>query len=155
MIVRPATSADAEEMARVHLTSANTAYGREDSLERRLAASRRVFEEDGVRPYVVEADGVIVGELIVGDSEVYAIYVHPDWWGRGAGQALIEQAHDLLAATCDEAELTCLADNVRARRFYERNGWLLDREVTEPHFGGVPTRVVKYRRRMVSDAEGV
>ena len=54
MIVRPATRADAEAMARTHWLSANTAYGRDDPLERRLAAARRLFEEDETRPFLAE-----------------------------------------------------------------------------------------------------
>ena len=62
------------------------------------------------------------------------LYVDPDWWGSDAGQLLIEQAHLELGESCDEAVLTVLAANPRARRFYERNGWALDALVTEPHF---------------------
>ena len=134
-------------MARVHWLSSNTAYGRDDPFERRLAAAHALFEEEGVRLFVAEADGAIVGVLTLGDDELYAIYVHPEWWGTGVGQALLDRAHEELALTCGEAHLTCLAANPRARRFYERNGWQLGETVTEPHFGGVPTEVVRYRRR--------
>jgi len=150
VIVREARPEDAEALARVHWLSSNTAYGRNDPFERRLAASHALFEEEGVRPFLVEADGEIVGTLVVGDSELYAIYVHPDWWGTGAGQALLDCAHAELAQTCDEAALTCLVGNVRARRFYERNGWELTETVVEPHFGGVPTEVCRYRKRFSS-----
>jgi GNAT superfamily N-acetyltransferase len=150
VIVRPATPADAEAMARVHWLSANAAYGREDAFERRLAQSRKVFDEDGVRPFVAEEDGAIVGELILGTSELFAIYVHPERWGTGVGQVLLDRAHAELARTCDAAVLTCLVDNPRARRFYERNGWELVETLVEPHFGGIPTEVCRYRRRFSS-----
>lgn len=42
--------------------------------------------------------------------------------------------------------LTVLADNARARRFYERNGWRFETTVIEPHFGGHPTEVTRYVR---------
>ena len=74
--------------------------------------------------------------------------MHPDWWGSGAGQLLVEAVQRALAETTEEAELTVLVTNTRARRFYERNGWELREEVTEPHFGGVPTEVAKYRKRL-------
>jgi GNAT superfamily N-acetyltransferase len=146
VIVREAVPADAEAMARVHLLSANTAYGRNDSLERRLAVSRSLFEEEGTRPYLAEDGGECVGVLTLGDDELYAIYVHPERWGTGVGQALLDHAHVELAKTCGEARLTCLIGNARARRFYERNGWELVATVVEPHFGGEPTAVVKYAR---------
>ncbi len=146
MIVRPATSTDAEAMARLHWLSSNTAYGRDDPLERRLAAAHRVLEEPGTRPFLADEDGEVVGILTLGDDELYAIYVHPDRWGTGVGQALLDHAHRLLAETCDTAVLTCMVENARARRFYERNGWEPGETLVEPHFGGEPTEVCRYRK---------
>ena len=150
MKVRAATIGDAEAMARVHWLSSNTAYGREDPFERRLATTQRVFEEPDVRLFLAEDDGQTVGVLSVGRDELYALYVHPDHWGTGAGQALIERAEAALAETCDEATLTVLTGNARARRFYERNGWQFVERLTEVHFGGEPTDVCRYRKRFSS-----
>jgi GNAT superfamily N-acetyltransferase len=152
VIIRPATRSDAEAMARLHWLSSNTAYGRTDPLERRLAAVHRLFEEHETRPFVAEEDGEIVGILTVGDEELYAIYVHPDRWGTGVGQALLAHAHAALAETCDVASLTCMVANPRARRFYERNGWQLAETLVEPHFGGEPTEVCRYRKSVQPSA---
>jgi GNAT superfamily N-acetyltransferase len=147
VIVREAVRADAEAMARMHRLSANTAYGRDDPLERRLASAQRVFDEDGTRPFLAEDEGgAVIGVLTVGSDELYAIYVHPDHWGAGVGQALLDRAEVELAATCDAATLTCMVGNARARRFYERNGWQLGETLVEPHFGGEPTEVCRYRK---------
>jgi GNAT superfamily N-acetyltransferase len=152
MIVRRATPADAEEMARVHTASSVAAYAHVVTpdhalLERRIAAWREALAGDDPS-FVAEADGLVVGVLHVTTTELKVIYVHPDWWGSGAGRLLLERAHAELAQTCDEATLTVLADNPRARRFYERNGWVCEEELVEPHFGGSPTRVARYRRSM-------
>jgi RimJ/RimL family protein N-acetyltransferase len=48
------------------------------------------------------------------------------------------------------ATLTALTSNARARRFYERNGWELVEQLTETHFGGEETDVVRYRRSFSS-----
>ena len=147
MSVRPAVRADAEAMGRMHWLSANTAYGRDDPLERRLAAAERVFDEDETRPFLAEdEDGAVIGVLTVGDDELYAIYVHPGHWGTGVGQALLELAEAELARTCTSASLTCLVVNTRARRFYERNGWDFAEQLTETHFGDEPTDVCRYTR---------
>lgn len=53
----------------------------------------------------------------------YGFYVHPDAWGTGLADALIERCHAALADRFDDALLWVLTDNPRARRFYERNGW--------------------------------
>ena len=147
MNIRPAVRNDAEAMGRMHWLSANTAYGRNDPLERRLAAAQRVFDEEETRPFLAEDDdGAVVGVLTVGGDELYAIYVHPDHWGTGVGQALLEHAEAELAKTCAAASLTCTVGNVRARRFYERNGWRLAETLVEPHFGGEPTEVCRYHK---------
>lgn len=149
MNVRPARREDAEAMARVHLLSANTAYGRNDPLDRRLGAAQRVFEEAETRPFLAEDDeGRVLGILTVGDSELYAIYVHPDHWGTGVGQTLLDRAEEELAKTCTDATLTCMVVNGRARRFYERNGWTLGETLVEPHFGGEPTDVCRYHKAL-------
>lgn len=148
MKVRVATLADAEAAAHVHWLASNTAYGRDDPFERRLETTREVLAIDGVHYFVAVDDGEVIGIATVFGNELTALYVHPDRWGGGAGQLLIERAHEELARAGGEAELTVLADNPRARRFYERNGWALHELVTEPHFGGVPTDVAKYRRRL-------
>ncbi len=149
MIVRPAVRADADAMAHTHWLSANTAYGRDDPLERRLAAARSIFGEDETRPFLAEDDdGNVIGVLTVGDDELYAIYVHPDHWGTGVGQALLDRAEAELTKTCAVASLTCMAGNARARRFYERNGWLPGETLVEPHFGGEPTEVCRYHKAL-------
>lgn len=155
MTVRAATPADAEAMARVHWLSSNTSYGRDDPFERRLATTRDVLELDGVHSFLAEEAGEVIGVATVSSDVLTALYVHPDWWGSGAGQLLLERAEVQLALTCDEAELTVLAGNPRARRFYERNGWELRELVTEPHFGGIPTDVAKYCKRLVSVTRSV
>jgi GNAT superfamily N-acetyltransferase len=145
--IRPAMPADAGAMARMHWLSANTAYGRDDPLDRRLAAAQRLFNEGETRPFLAEDDdGAVVGVLTVGDDELYAIYVHPEHWGTGVGQALLDRAETELAQTCAAASLTCMAGNHRARRFYERNGWDLGETLVEPHFGGEPTEVCRYHK---------
>lgn len=148
LVVREARREDAEGMARAHTASAAKAYGRPEDLERRTQRWQEVFDEPKSRPWLAEVDGEVVGVLGLGPDELHAIYVHPDWWGRGVGQALLDRAHELLAETCDEAELTVLVGNARARRFYERNGWRFAEQVVESHFGGEPTEVCKYRRRV-------
>ena len=90
----------------------------------------------------------MIGISNVGPDELYALYVHPDRWGDGTGQALLDEAHRLLAATCEEARLTVLADNPRARRFYERAGWAPDGERKAEVRWGVRAPEVRYRKRL-------
>ncbi len=60
-------------------------------------------------------------------GEVYAIYVAPAWWSTGVGRGLMSA---VLSALTTEAYrrvvLWVLADNARARRFYDRAGFGAD-----------------------------
>jgi GNAT superfamily N-acetyltransferase len=61
------------------------------------------------------------------DGQLYALYVTPAWWSAGAGRALMERVLTALGAeSYRRAVLWVLADNARARRFYERAGFALD-----------------------------
>lgn len=62
---------------------------------------------------------------VPGRGELYAFYFHPDRWGAGAAAALIEHTEERFRAEgFPTAVLWVLADNPRARRFYEKHGWV-------------------------------
>jgi ribosomal protein S18 acetylase RimI-like enzyme len=156
VIVRRAkTIGDADAMARVHCASFAAAYGRERDPERTQESWRAAIGDPDILQFAAVDDEEIVGVLSVGpardgtgNGELMVIYVHPNWWGTSAGQLLIERAHDVLAERFEEAVLAVLADNPRARRFYERNGWQLEEIRVEPHFGGTPTEIARYRKSL-------
>jgi len=60
-------------------------------------------------------------------GELYALYVHPDWWSTGTGRALMDKvlARTVRAGYADIV-LWVLVENTRARRFYERAGFAPD-----------------------------
>jgi ribosomal protein S18 acetylase RimI-like enzyme len=83
-----------------------------------------------------------------GIGELYAIYVDPDEWSRGAGRALIARAERRLAEEYTEATLWVLEDNPRARRFYEAAGWQTDGARQTVVRLGVSPPEVRYRKRL-------
>ena len=103
---------------------------------------------------MADVDGVPVGFAAVGlarhdqqrRGEVYAINVDPDWIGRGVGQPLFSAA---VAALADfgftEFVLWVVRENARARRFYERNGWVADGAEQQAEFGGATVVELRYR----------
>jgi ribosomal protein S18 acetylase RimI-like enzyme len=108
------------------------------------------------RPWVAEIDDRVVGFVSSGPSrdadardavgEVYAIYVVPDCWGTGIGRDLLRRAErDLRDHGYPRATLWVLADNQRARRFYEAAGWTPADTRTET-IGGKEVEEVRYRR---------
>jgi len=79
-------------------------------------------------------------------SELYGIYLHPDYWGRGAGRHLLDCGLAQLT-TATESTLWVLGSNDRARRFYERQGWKLDGAAKDDDRGEVVLSELRYRHR--------
>lgn len=146
--VRAADPADAAGIARVHVAGWQHGYAGllpqefldrlsvEESTQRRR---RSLLEpaEGMIATLVAERDDEIVGFVNVGTcrddgaaqdaGELWAIYVHPDHWGSGAGYALHERSLRVLRdAGMSGAVLWVLAGNERAARFYRRQGWTAD-----------------------------
>jgi GNAT superfamily N-acetyltransferase len=162
-MVRDARPEDAFAIARVHTRSWQVGYAHafpatalaaiSPELRAERWAERLRSSEPRSAVLVGEVDGGVCGFASVGPAreldelvgELYAIYVHPDHWGSGVGQALIAEAERRLGeAGFAEAILWVLDENPRARRFYEAAGWThdggtkrdthLDTEVTEVRY---------------------
>jgi ribosomal protein S18 acetylase RimI-like enzyme len=60
-----------------------------------------------------------------GKGELYAIYVRPELWSSGAGRSLLAEVIERMSALgYATLSLWVLEANARARRFYERAGFL-------------------------------
>jgi ribosomal protein S18 acetylase RimI-like enzyme len=101
--------------------------------------------------FVGELEGEVVGFASVGPSwtspgvgELYSIYVLPSAHGSGAGPALMAAAAAALAARFDEAILWVATENPRARRFYEKHGWVVDGERVDS-IAGASVPETRYR----------
>ena len=140
--VRWATPDDAAAIATVHVHAWQAAYAQilPDSFLRSLSIAERTsvwhtrLQEHPVQTYVAEHGAQVIGWAVVGRSreadapdttgELWAIYVAPEHWGTGAGRALWTQGRQRLEALgCVDAVVWVLADNRRARRFYETVGF--------------------------------
>ena len=163
--IRRARPADARGIAEVHVGTWREAYRgllpadflaglSIDARERFWDSELRVMPAERM-PWLAESDGQLTGFVSAGpareidagptDGEVYAIYVLPECWDRGVGRDLLHHAEsDLRDHGYAAAYLWVLADNERARRFYERAGWTLDGSRTET-IGGIELEEVRYR----------
>jgi len=66
-----------------------------------------------------------VGIAAVEGCWLSGLYVLPDHWGAGVAAVLHDRAVEKIAhAAHPEARLWVLVENRRARRFYERRGWV-------------------------------
>jgi GNAT superfamily N-acetyltransferase len=104
---------------------------------------------------VAEEDGAIVGWAALGpskeedrkpqDGELLALYAAPDRLGTGVGKVLMQQT--LVAArerSFTRIVLWVIATNTRARRFYERGGFVLDGYPTDWSVNGTAVPEVRY-----------
>ncbi|HEX4817477.1 MAG TPA: GNAT family N-acetyltransferase [Nonomuraea sp.] len=74
---------------------------------------------------VATVRGAVAGFVMVVDDEVEQVYVARDHRGTDVATVLLAEAERLVAAGGHRrAWLAVVAGNARARRFYERHGWL-------------------------------
>jgi GNAT superfamily N-acetyltransferase len=73
---------------------------------------------------VAEADGRVVGFIMIDHDEVEQVFVDPDLHGSGIAAPLLAEAErQVVAAGYDVAWLAVVVGNARARAFYEKHGW--------------------------------
>ncbi len=82
-------------------------------------------------------------------GEVHAIYMRPDAVGTGLGRRLFAHVlRHLERRAFEEVVVWVLADNPRARHFYEAAGFRADGGATQWRGGGAELPEVRYRRRL-------
>ena len=165
MLLRPAEPEDALAVARVHVRSWQVAYRTLlpddylDQLRPEDRACKYDFKNpDPAKPYtfVAEDGGSIRGFAtamlsrdgeLVGFGELCALYVDPEFWGRGIGVALVAAARErLVKLGVRNAFLWVLKGNVRADRFYRNDGWAPDGCSRTDTMWGVTVDDNRYRR---------
>jgi GNAT superfamily N-acetyltransferase len=72
--------------------------------------------------WVAQVEGRPVAFMAIKDDFIDCLYVHPDHWRQGVGEALLEHARTL---SPDHLWLYTLQINVNARKFYEKNGFVI------------------------------
>ncbi|OXM51680.1 GNAT family N-acetyltransferase [Amycolatopsis alba] len=129
LTIRPATPADADAVAKIwyhgwqdgHLGNVPDALVRVRTRESfRERASDHVCDTT-----VAEVTGEVAGFVMVAGEEVEQVFVSSDHRGSGVAGALLAEAERLVrdgGHSC--AWLAVAPGNARARRFYERCGWV-------------------------------
>ncbi|WP_326558555.1 GNAT family N-acetyltransferase [Micromonospora sp. NBC_01796] len=129
--LRSATPADAEVVARVwwdgwrdghlgHVPEALVAVRTAESF--RVRAAGRVADT-----VVAEVAGQLAGFVMVLGDEVEQVFVSAGHRGSGVATLLLAEAERLVAGSgAGRAWLAVVDGNTRARRFYERCGWVDD-----------------------------
>lgn len=165
-LVRPAELADSEAISRVHTLSWQGAYRGLlpdewlDALrweDRKVRWDAILSSNNGKNVFVaVNSKNEIVGFASSGPSrdedpdqervhELYAIYLSPDYWGKGIGTALLSAVLEKIPETAERLELWVLEDNVRGRHFYESRSFTLDGATKAAEIDGYQLEEVRYR----------
>jgi ribosomal protein S18 acetylase RimI-like enzyme len=166
MQIRTASESDVEAITDVHVAAIREAYrdllpaeelaridarDRADRWRDHLAAASSLT-------LVAEVNGCIAGFVDLGAcrdedispetvGEITAIYVRPESWGLGIGEALMRDALARLRNRGSvEVALWVIQENRRAVGFYERLGFRTDGAVRIPEMYGKPTAIVRLRR---------
>lgn len=163
LTIRPATTADASAIARIHVASWREAYAGivpADYLAGLDVDAREQWWVDllsrSTGTWLAILDQRTVGfahlgaasdeDAEPGDLQLYSIYLDPESWGRGVARDLLRTALETVPAST-AVSLWVLADNERARRFYRRHGFEPDGVEKIEDIGGTPFTEVRYRRR--------
>lgn len=156
-IVRRAGAADVPAVQRVGLLTWPTTYLPFTPPEFVLDGLATWWSRESVRAavdrdvtFVAERDGVVIGMVTLGsdgcDSVIWRIYVVPAAQGDGAGRRLMDAA--LAAASGRDVLIEYVDGNDRARRFYERCGFVAERREES----GAGPATVWMRRRAAGGA---
>jgi GNAT superfamily N-acetyltransferase len=167
--IRRAEISDAPAMGDLHVRSWQAAYRGivpdkvldAMSVESRIASWRAILTGHSLREAAwvafddCGAAGGIVSAGPSGDDgaaeagEVYVLYLLPATWGTGLAEALFSSAMAWLRLQrFEQATLWVFAENARARRFYEREGWSWDGATTTANLGGRVLAELRYARSL-------
>ena len=138
---RRANIEDVHQLVTVNLETWKSTYGNFMSTEllERRTKDRLVMERNYLelikkynQIYVVEVEGVVIGYISYGPSEmegyemhgeVYTFYILEEYQGRGYGSKMLRMAFDdLRNQGYKDVVITCLWDNIDGVNFYKKHG---------------------------------
>ena len=142
-LIRLAHPNEFDEVARVWMESW-VSTGLEDASNFLLAKLRARIPQEvekGWSLFVVDDAGKFAAMLALHLPKLYIdqLFVAPAYQGRSLGRRLLAFARTHLP---DEIELRCVRENEKAWRWYEREGFMFEKEQVEPMTGFV----MKYYR---------
>ena len=141
--IRPARADEYDEVARVWMDSwASTGLeAASNFLLAKLRARVPIEIEKGWSLFVADDRGQLAGMLAFQPAHLYLdqLFVAPEYQGRNLGRRLLAFTRQHLP---EEISLRCARGNDKAWRWYEREGFVVEKEAVEPMTG----LVMKYYR---------
>ncbi|MFT4120793.1 GNAT family N-acetyltransferase [Bradyrhizobium sp.] len=142
-VIRPARPDEYDEVGNVWMKSwVSTGLGEPSNfLLANLRARVRHEIESGWSLFVADDHGTIAAMLALHLPKRYLdqLFVAPDYQGQSLGRRLLAFTRTQMP---DEMYLRCVRENEKAWRWYEREGFVFEKEETEPSNGFV----MKYYR---------
>ena len=170
-LVRVATPNDAEVLAKIHVDAWRTAYAgvMPDAYLAKLSLDQKAIEwrerlttlgdaspTPRATTLVAERDGEVHGWVTYGPNrdpdvneggELFALNLHPTFFGQGAGLSLLSAAESgLMNFGYREWILWVLQENPRARHFYSKYGYSADGPGKDISFGEKDVHALRYRK---------
>ncbi|WP_337270241.1 GNAT family N-acetyltransferase [Oryzifoliimicrobium ureilyticus] len=134
--IRPAEIADHNEIVQLWHQGWHNAHA--DLVPSEVLAFRtkehfKLWLKEARDAFFVAIDDIgVIGFISVKEAEVVKLYVSNRARGTGATHVLLSFAEKLLhKAGISKAVLLCTAGNIRAERFYQREGWELSHSFEE------------------------
>ena len=93
--------------------------------------------------WVAEVDARVVAFMAMNRDFVDQLYIHPDHWRKGIGQALLDVARE---RSPEHVWLYTLQINLNARAFYEKNGFVAEKFGVSPPPESEPDVEYHWRR---------
>ena len=141
--IRPARADEYDEVARVWMNSwVSTGLAEASNFllaQLRARIPREV--ENGWNLFVADDAGTLAAMLALHVPDMYLdqLFVAPEYQGQDIGRRLLAFTRQHLP---DEIYLRCVRENEKAWRWYEREGFVFEKEAVEPMTG----YVMKYYR---------
>jgi ribosomal protein S18 acetylase RimI-like enzyme len=147
-MIRPARAEEYDEVARVWMeswVSTGLAEASQFLLANLRARVRREIEH-GWSLFVVDDHGSIAAMLALHLSKRYLdqLFVAPEHQGRSLGRELLAFTRTQLP---DEIWLRCARKNEKAWRWYEREGFVFEKEEVEP-MNGLMMKYYRWKREV-------
>jgi ribosomal protein S18 acetylase RimI-like enzyme len=135
-IIRPARADEYDEMAHIWMGSWLSTGLQQPSAVMLANMRARISEaaKNGSNLFVADGNGTVGAILVldIPDNYLDLLFIAPQYQGQGLGRRLLTYSRELMP---NEIWLRCIRENDKAWRWYEREGFVFEKQQFEPAIG--------------------